>query len=62
VRVPLHLTVTMEICRIMMDVQIHAQLNQGSNVQGQVLQLQTPVVKSAVMAKTMVSLIVMMEI
>jgi hypothetical protein len=62
VPVPLPHTVTMEICRIMMDAQILAQLNLVSNVQGQVLQVQTPVVKYVVMARTMVSMIVMMEI
>jgi hypothetical protein len=46
----------------MMDAQILAQLNLVSNVQGQVLQVQTPVVKYVVMARTMVSMIVMMEI
>jgi hypothetical protein len=62
VLVPLPLFVTMEICQIMMDVQILAQLNLVSNVQGQVLRVQTPAVKYVAMERTMVSLIVMMEI
>ena len=52
----------MEIYLIMMDVQILAQSNRDSNAQGQVLQVPTLVLKFAVMAKTMDSMIVMMEI
>jgi hypothetical protein len=52
----------MEIYLITMDVQILAQSNQVSNVQGRVLQVLTLVLKSVAMAKTMGSMAAMMEI